>query len=80
MEVGARMILYTLTDCPNCDNVKRMLHAAGYEFEEKDMSSPESITEMRFNGCFEMNAPVLQIEDKFYNYDQLKDGKISEAI
>jgi glutaredoxin len=74
------MILYTLENCPNCDHVKKMLRAAGYEFEEKDMSSPESITEMRFGGCFEMSAPVLQVEDKFYNYDQLKDGKISEAV
>ena len=74
------VIIYTLPDCPNCDRVKEILHLAGYEFEERDMSTPESLTELRFGGCFEMSAPVLQVDDNFYGWDQLKDGKITEAL
>jgi hypothetical protein len=74
------VIVYTLEDCPNCQKLKLDLHIAGYEFEEKDMSSAESITDLRLGGCFEIAAPVLEVEGKFYNYDQLKGGKFTEII
>ena len=62
------MILYTLEHCPNCLQLKSKLIACGYEFTERPMDTAESITEMRVNGCFAMEAPVLQCDDKFYEY------------
>jgi glutaredoxin len=60
--------IYTIQDCPNCENIKSKLTAAGYEFREEDMCSPENITELRSNGCFAMEAPVLRVDDTFYEY------------
>jgi DNA-binding protein H-NS len=41
------------------------------EFNEVDMSTPESLTELRMNGVFTMAAPVLQVDNKFYTYEEL---------
>ena len=32
------------------------------------MSSAENITELRVNGCFAMEAPVVRVDDTFYEY------------
>jgi len=58
-------IVYTLEVCPNCMKLKEALTKAGIEYDERDMQSAESITEMRINGCFAMEAPVLQIGERF---------------
>lgn len=38
------------------------------------MSTPESLTELRVNGVFEVTAPILQIDDKFLTHEELFDG------
>jgi len=72
----SNIIVYTLEVCPNCVQLKDALKNLNIKFVETDMQSPESIAEMRVNGCFTIEAPVLQIEDNFYeSKDTFKDGK-----
>ena len=73
MPVGSfnagRVRVYSLENCPRCEELKEQLKAYGIPYEEVDMGSPKWITEMRCNGCFYMEAPVMQIaEDDFLNY------------
>jgi len=46
------------------------------------MSTPEALTELRFNGVFTMTAPVLQIDDTFLTQEELfREGEVdSEKI
>jgi len=75
------MIVYCLDNCPHCEEVKEKLDALGYDYEVRDMQSAESITEMRFNGCFAMEAPVLQVDDQFFEYAQCqKEGFFTELL
>jgi hypothetical protein len=62
------IIVYSLPCCPRCEEIKGKLDACGYEYKEEDMSSAESLTELRSNGCFAMEAPVVRVEDIFYEY------------
>jgi len=55
------LIVYTLENCPNCETLKRFLKDIGAnDYVEHDMSSAESLTELRFNGVFETLAPVIR--------------------
>jgi len=60
--------VYTLENCPHCEEIKAKLTASGYEYEEMDMSLPENITELRINGCFAMEAPVVCVDGQYYEY------------
>ncbi|AKB84372.1 glutaredoxin domain-containing protein [Methanococcoides methylutens] len=65
------VIIYTTETCPKCVQLKKVLKAKDVTFTEADMSTPESLTELRVNGVFTVTAPVLQIEDDFLTYDEL---------
>jgi len=72
-------IIYTLPDCPNCIILKDFLRDSRVKFKEFPMDSAESITEMRFAGCFAVVAPVLRTNSGFYETDDLfKEGKLDE--
>jgi glutaredoxin len=73
--------IYSLPDCPRCEEIKDKLRICGYEYEELPMDSAESITEMRVNGCFAMEAPVCEYEGIFYEYCHCNaDGFFSELL
>ena len=55
----AKIILYTTDRCPKCNKLKNFLETHSIAFEVADMSTPEALTELRFNGVFTMTAPVL---------------------
>lgn len=59
------LVVYTLEFCPNCDTLKQLLREKTVRFKERDLSNPESLTELRFNGVFVNEAPVLQKGEKF---------------
>jgi len=61
-----QLIVYTLEHCPNCDILKGFLKKSGYPFTEHDLSTAESLTELRMNGVFVNEAPVLQKSSDFY--------------
>ena len=62
----SQLILYTLECCPNSDILKGFLKKSGYSFTECDLSTAESLTELRLNGVFVTEAPVLQKNSDFY--------------
>jgi len=49
--------------CPKCKKLKEYLRSAAIDCEEVDMSTPESLTELRVNGVFTTMAPALQVRD-----------------
>ena len=74
------LIVYTLENCPNCEMLKDYLGSRKVPFLEKDMSSAESLTDLRVNGCFAMEAPVLRKDDLFLTSTELfAGGKVRDA-
>jgi glutaredoxin len=75
------IIVYSLPCCPHCEEIKAKLVACGYEYREEDMSSAESLTELRSNGCFAMEAPVVRVDDIFYEYGNCQsEGFFTELL
>jgi glutaredoxin len=70
----AQFIVYTLEFCPNCEILKEFLASKGVPFVECDMASIEALTELRMNGVFVQEAPVLQKGDAFYTSGDLFAG------
>ncbi|WP_321507045.1 glutaredoxin domain-containing protein [uncultured Methanoregula sp.] len=66
MPKNPELIVYTLEFCPHCDTLKGFLKKEGYTFTERDLSTAESLTELRLNGVFVNEAPVLQKGSDFY--------------
>ena len=75
------LTLYIMENCPNCLQIKSKLLACGYEFDIQPMDTAESITEMRVNGCFAMEAPVLRVDDEFFEYHHcIKPGFFTDLM
>lgn len=80
-ELNTELIVYTTEVCPKCQRLKTYLQAQGIQFKIMDMQSPEGLAELRFNGCFALEAPVLQIDEEFYTTGQIFQGtELSESI
>lgn len=67
----AKIIVYTTERCPKCNKLKKFLETNSVSFEVADMSTPEALTELRFNGVFTVTAPVLQINDTFLTHEEI---------
>ncbi|MBP7120181.1 MAG: glutaredoxin domain-containing protein [Methanolinea sp.] len=65
------LIVYTLEFCPNCDTLKQFLMQKTARYEERDLSTAESLTELRINGIFVNEAPVLQQKDRFLTSSEM---------
>lgn len=77
MPKSLQLIVYTLDHCPNCELLKGFLKKSGLTYSERDLSSAESLTELRINGVFVNEAPVLQKRDDFYtSADLFPAGKL----
>ena len=77
MPESPQLIVYTLELCPNCELLKGFLKKNGHKYSERDLSSAESLTELRINGVFVSEAPVLQKEDDFFtSADLFPAGKL----
>lgn len=80
------VVLFTSENCPKCNRLKKFLESKNVPFTIIDISSPEGLTELRFNGCFALEAPVLQIEDNFlttkalFKGNEISISSIQEAI
>ncbi|MCL7410198.1 MAG: glutaredoxin [Methanosarcinaceae archaeon] len=68
------IIIYTTQTCPKCELLKKVLKSNNVSFDVADMSTAESLTELRVNGVFTVTAPVLQIGDNFLEYEALFNG------
>ena len=74
------LVVYTLENCPNCEMLKEFLRSRRVRYTERDMASAESLTELRVNGVFAMEAPVLRSDEIFLTSPELfAGGKIREA-
>jgi len=74
-----QLIVYTLEHCPNCELLKGFLKKGGYTFVERDLSTAEALTELRINGVFVNEAPVLQKDEDFFtSADLFPSGKTDE--
>jgi hypothetical protein len=82
MKDGAGFIVYTLEFCPRCEILKEYLVSRNLEFSIADMSSAVSLTELRMNGVFASEAPVLQKGKKFLTAGELFDysGIVNESV
>lgn len=81
MVMISNITIYTLPNCTNCDRLKKELARKGLAFEERNMSSADSLTELRFNGIFTLSAPVLQIGEDFFTSKDLFDaGNVNREI
>lgn len=81
MAKDLHFIVYTLEFCPNCELLKACLTAKGLSYEEQDMSTAENLTELRVNGVFVNEAPVLRLGDDFYtSADLFAGGRVLEDV
>jgi glutaredoxin len=65
------VIVYSLENCPNCDLLKEHLKEKGIGYREEDMGAAGPLTELRLNGVFVREAPVLRIGDLFLTSSDL---------
>lgn len=65
MTDAAKINVYTLETCPNCELLKEYLDAAGIGYTIRNMMEAEALTELRINGVFVREAPVLQVGTTF---------------
>ena len=68
------VIVYRLEFCPNCELLKAYLNERGAEYAEEDMSSAAALTELRVNGVFASEAPVLRKGETFLTSAELFAG------
>jgi glutaredoxin len=82
MRTTRQIIVYSLEYCPHCEELKEYLTKNRILFSEQDMSTAESLTELRVNGIFVNEAPVIQNDSVFLTTtDLFPGGKLdSECI
>ncbi|MCP1662371.1 MAG: glutaredoxin family protein [Methanocalculus sp. MSAO_Arc1] len=75
------IIVYSLEVCPNCEILKQYLQNNTIPYRERALDDPEVLTDLRMNGVFVMEAPVLQIGDRYLTSKELfSDGDVSPSI
>jgi glutaredoxin len=74
MSTMRHIIVYTLEYCPHCEELKGYLKKNNVFFSEHDLSTAESLTELRLNGIFVNEAPVIQKDSDFLTTDELFSG------
>jgi hypothetical protein len=83
----AELIVYSREKNPQCEELKEVLDEGGVRYHEVDIRNPEAITELRKNGCYALEPPVLQVvhasrsHQLLTNDDLFWDGRlIREAV
>jgi glutaredoxin len=77
-----QIIVYTMENCPNCERLKATLKGLNILYEEKDLETKEAIIELRYQGCFPEEAPVLQCGRTCYESPRIfgEDGTVNKHI
>jgi len=68
--------VYSMTCCPRCEILKEYLKGCQIPFKEADMEDAAAITELRLEGCFAYEAPVLQVEEPDGSFTFLESGQM----
>lgn len=66
-----KIIVYSKPMCGACDLLKSFLRKEMVDFEEVDGSTAAGLTRMRVEGIFPAYYPVLQVDDRIYEYGAL---------
>ena len=66
--------LYTLTDCPHCEELAGLLTSLAVPFDILPVDNPENLTELQTNGVSVTKAPVLRVGDTWLGPAQLFHG------
>lgn len=69
---GEDVFVHSLPNCPNCMVLKDKLNLSRVFYRELMMGEVDSRVELASNGCFAMEAPVLQVGDKCYTFYDLE--------
>jgi len=64
------LVIYTTDKCPRCAELKKQLGSLGIAFDTKDLEDPGVLTDLRVEGCFAMQAPILQIGDMYFQVSE----------
>lgn len=67
-------VIYSSENCPNCEKLKTLFDLKNVEYSVKDIQERESLVEMRCNGVFPREAPVLYIKSRFFESSDIFDG------
>lgn len=65
MDTMAPVKVYSLENCPHCNELKKFLEGEGIQFAEEDMASAGPLAELRIHGVFVREAPVLRLGERF---------------
>lgn len=75
------IIVYSLEVCPNCEILKQYLHDNTIPYMERSLEDPEALTDLRMNGVFVMEAPVLQVGERYFTSQEIfENGAVSASI
>ncbi len=75
------IIVYSLEVCPNCEILKQYLQDNTIPYMERSLEDPEALTDLRMNGVFVMEAPVLQVGERYLTSQEIFDnGAVSASI
>ena len=74
MVINMVVSVYSTEVCPKCKRLKEFLTSQGIDFSAKSMESAEGMAELFAAGVFEFNAPVLQVDESYFNSKQLFNG------
>ena len=82
MKEMSLICIYTIKNCPRCEELKTTLTGLGIAFETKDLKTKESIVELRVLACFPQEAPVLRFGKTCYEGKALfnPDGKVNPHV
>ncbi len=81
-----KLIVYSKEKNLLCERLKDALKNIGIPYHEIDIRNPEAIRELRKNGCFAVEPPVLQVvQDKssqwfFKNDDLFCEGRLMGEV
>jgi glutaredoxin len=69
--------VYSLDSCEHSNHLKETLWMKNISFEEVYLGSTKAINDLRSKGIFCVSAPVLQVQERYYNgADLFPDGII----
>jgi len=76
-----KIIVYSLEICPNCEILKSYLQEKEIQYTERSLDDPEALTDLRMDGIFVMEAPVLQIGDEYLTSKELFiNGMVKDSL
>ncbi len=78
--------VYTTSNCPRCEKLKKYLSKKEIDYEEKNMTEPEARTQLAMDEVFAKSAPILKTKENYYklntlfNQNTLKKQKLDQII